>query len=74
MQAMCQVYAAVSYICIGDVESSSQVQFFYMFYIFVNNKCFHFEKKSSLDMLGKIFFFNVIRNLLFTILIVLFHS
>ncbi|ESW13988.1 hypothetical protein PHAVU_008G243600 [Phaseolus vulgaris] len=24
MQAMCQVYAAVSYICIGDAESSSQ--------------------------------------------------
>ncbi|XP_058075251.1 sister chromatid cohesion protein SCC4 isoform X1 [Magnolia sinica] len=24
MQAMCQVYAAVSYICIGDVESSSR--------------------------------------------------
>ncbi|KAJ4979109.1 hypothetical protein NE237_009889 [Protea cynaroides] len=24
MQVMCQVYAAVSYICIGDVESSSQ--------------------------------------------------
>ena len=26
MQAMCQVYAAVSYICIGDAESSSQVK------------------------------------------------
>jgi len=26
MQAMCQVYAAVSYICIGDAESSSQVE------------------------------------------------
>ncbi|MCH92239.1 MAU2 chromatid cohesion factor-like protein, partial [Trifolium medium] len=24
MQAMCQVYAAVSYICIGDAESTSQ--------------------------------------------------
>jgi len=27
MQSMCQVYAAVSYICIGDAESSSQVKF-----------------------------------------------
>lgn len=25
MQAMCQIYAAVSYICIGDAESSAQV-------------------------------------------------
>lgn len=28
MQAMCQIYAAVSYICIGDAESSSQVKNF----------------------------------------------
>jgi hypothetical protein len=27
MQAMCQVYAAVSYICIGDAESYSQVKY-----------------------------------------------
>lgn len=27
MRSMCQVYAAVSYICIGDPESSSQVEF-----------------------------------------------
>lgn len=27
MQALCQIYAAVSYICIGDSESSTQVKF-----------------------------------------------
>lgn len=27
MQSMCHVYAAVSYICIGDAESSSLVKF-----------------------------------------------
>lgn len=26
MQALCQIYAAVSYICIGDSESSTQVK------------------------------------------------
>lgn len=28
MEAMCHAYAAVSYFCIGDAESSSQVEIF----------------------------------------------
>lgn len=32
MQAMCQVYAAVSYICLGDAESSGQVNNLYSSY------------------------------------------
>lgn len=38
MQAMCHAYAAVSYFCIGDAESSSQVQISsaYRFFTFVS--------------------------------------
>lgn len=54
MQAMCQVYAAVSYICIGDAESSSQVQSF-TFWRFLSNSNFHFEKDVDLTFLEDVF-------------------
>jgi hypothetical protein len=44
MQSMCQVYAAVSYICKGDAESSSEVSILctcLFFYLKLSNKTKH---------------------------------
>lgn len=63
MQAMCHIYAAISYICIGNAESSSKVNSFtYYLYarIYINSdfkKCFpkhNYFCKQALDLIGPI--------------------